>query len=94
VFVRYANDAESEMTFDAVFPDITGGDCVQDAPMATTYVQQDGVDAGYLGCLIDDDGTAYVVWTRTGRGVYAYGSSASGRLDAVYDWFLTRAFIE
>jgi hypothetical protein len=94
VFVQYGSDAESEMTFDAVFPDLTGGDCVQDAPMASTYDQGEEVDAGYFGCLIDDDGTAYVVWTRTGRGVYAYGSSDSSGLDALFDWFLTRTNID
>jgi hypothetical protein len=89
VFVRYSSDTESEMTFDVVFPEVTGGDCVADAPMATTYSQPEGTDAGYVGCQIADDGTAYVVWTRTGRGVYAYGSSDTGRIDALYAWFLS-----
>ena len=97
VFVRYSSDVESEMTFDVVFPELTGGDCVQDAPMATTYGQegQDGVNAGYLGCLIADDGTAYVVWTRSERGVYAYGSSSTGWLEGLFAWFQSsRAYIE
>jgi hypothetical protein len=94
VFVRYASDTESEMTFGIFFPEIAGGDCVPDAPMATTYYQGDAA-AGHVGCQIGDDGTAFVEWTRTGRGIFAYGQSATGRLDALYTWFLSsRAFIE
>ena len=87
-FVRFGSDTESEMTFTTAFPEQTGGDCVADQPMAGVYTQG-GVDAGFFGCMVADDGAAYLAWTRTGRGVYAVASDGGARLDVLYTWFLS-----